>query len=152
MPRAPPPCPRKTTHRRHTQEYTCYYVCVCTWYLLLRMCMYLVSCICDESICLSRSLWQYRAFFVARMTNRRGHWLGVLDYVVLTWCRWVEKTQQLLRSSSFKSVEHVVEVTAQKRLFLVKSVTPMFTLKMVQSGRQPVTGLSVSRILRKNPN
>ena len=41
----------------------------------------------------------------------------------------------------FKSVEHVVKVTAKRRLFLVTSVTP-----------RPVTGLSVSRILGKNRN
>ena len=55
-------CCRKTTHRRHTY----------------RVCMYLVSCICDAYIyaCLSRSLWLYRAFFVARITNRHGHLTG----------------------------------------------------------------------------
>ena len=41
------------------------------------------------------------------MTNRHGHCLGVLDYAVLAWCRWVEETQQL-------HVEHVVEVTAKR--------------------------------------
>ena len=33
--------------------------------------------------------------------------------------------------SYFKSVEHVVEVTAKRRLLLVTSVTPIPTLKMV---------------------
>ena len=35
-------------------------------------------------------------------------------------------------TSSFKSVEQVVEVTAKRRLFLVTSVTPISTLKMVK--------------------
>ena len=43
-------------------------------------------------VCLSRSLRLYRAFFVARMTNRHTGWAGL----VLAWCRRVEKTQQLL--------------------------------------------------------
>ena len=38
----------------------------CTWYIFL--------CICDVRICLSQSLCDYRAF-VARMTNRHGHWV-----------------------------------------------------------------------------
>ena len=70
MPRAPPPCSRKTTRRRHTH----------TW--VYRVCMYLVSCICDiRSICLSRSLGLYRALvaIINKRTNRHGHWLGVLD-------------------------------------------------------------------------
>ena len=48
--------------------------------------MYLVSCCTGDvysyyipGICLSRSLWLYEDF-VARMTNRHGHRLGVLDY------------------------------------------------------------------------
>ena len=34
-------------------------------------------------------------------------------------------------ATSFKSVEHVVEATAKRRLFLVTSVTPISTIKMV---------------------
>ena len=57
MPRAPPPCSRKITHRHH----------------VYRVCIYLVfCCICDVCMCLSRSLCLYSAL-VARMTNRHGH-------------------------------------------------------------------------------
>ena len=53
-------------------------------------------------------------------------------------------------TSYFKSVEHVVEVTTKRRLFLVTSVTPISTQTMVVSGRRPVTGLSVSRTWEKS--
>ena len=41
---------------------------------------------------------------------------------------------------SFNSVEHVVEVTAKRRLFLVMSVTPMSTLKMYSLDGGPSPG------------
>ena len=53
--------------------------------------------------------------------------------------------------SRFKSGGHVVEVTAKIRLFLVTSITPVSTQKMVESGRRHVTGLSASRTW-KNPD
>ena len=53
MPRAPPSCSRKTTHRRHTHEYTAYvYIYIYSWYLVLAMyiilCVYLEACDCTE--------------------------------------------------------------------------------------------------------
>ena len=42
-----------------------------------------------------------------------------------------ENTAVVASTSSFKSVEHVVEVTARERLFLGTSVTPIPTQKMV---------------------
>ena len=88
----------------------------CTWYLVFAM--YIDVCLeaCD-----------CRAF-VAGMTNRQGHWVYWIA-VVLAGCRWVEKTVSNTASSS---VEHVVQVTETKRrLFLVTSVTPISTLKIV---------------------
>ena len=43
-------------------------------------------------------------------------------------------------NSYFNSVEHVVEVTAKRRLFLVTSVTPMSTLKMYSLDGGPSPG------------
>ena len=43
--------------------------------------------------------------------------------------RWVEKNTA---TSCFKGVEHVVEVAAKRRPFLVTSVAPIPTLKMVR--------------------
>ena len=47
------------------------------------------------------------------------------------------------RSSSFKSVEHVVEVTAKRRLFQVTSVTPISTLKVGEFGPVSYTHLTL---------
>ena len=67
---------------------------------------------------LSRSLWlricEYRAF-VARMTNRHGHWV----------CWMSMGGKNSFKHTASSSVERVVEVTAKRRLFLVTSVTPI---------------------------
>ena len=76
MPRAPPPCSRKTTHRRHTHEYTAY------------ACMYLVSCICDVYIRLSRSLWLRIQSFVCRYDESARTPLWVCWPVVLDVDGW----------------------------------------------------------------
>ena len=73
--------------------------------------------------------------FVSSMTHRHGHW------VCWTSACWMSMGGKNTASSS---VEHKVEVTVKRRLFLVTSVTPISTLKLVQSRRRPVTGLSVS--------
>ena len=51
---------------------------------------------------------------------------------------------------SFNSVEHVVEVTAKRRLFLVTSVTPISTLKMVYLDGGPPHGRVSAVCLEKN--
>ena len=84
---------------------------VCTWHLVV-LAMYIYAWLeaCD-----------YRAF-VARMTNRHGHWVG---WTSACWMSMGGK------NTASTSVEHVVEVTAKRRLFLVTSGTPIFTLKIV---------------------
>ena len=96
--------------------------------------MHLVfCCICDVSYaCLEAC--DYRAF-VASMTNRRGHW------VCGTSACWMSMGG---KNTASNSVEHVVEVTVKRRLFLVTIITPISTLKLIWSRRRPVKGLSVS--------
>ena len=84
----------------------------CTWYFVV-FAMYTYACLeaCD-----------YRAF-VACMTNRHGHW------VCGTSACWMSMGG---KNTAISSVEHVVvEVTVKRRLFLVTSVTPISTLKIV---------------------
>ena len=58
--------------------------------------------------------------------------LGVLDYLVcINNACLMSMGGENTAASSFKSVEHVVEVKAKRRLFLVTPVTPISTLKMV---------------------
>ena len=53
------------------------------------------------------------------------------DWVCWTSASLMSMGGENTATSCFKSVEHVVEVTAKRRLFLVTSVTPISTLKKV---------------------
>ena len=90
----------------HTHGYTAYVPGILVLHL---RCVYIYVCLeaCD-----------YRAF-VARMTNQHVHWLGVLDWCLSDVDGW-KKT--VLKHTASSSVEHVVEVTAKRRLFMVTSV------------------------------
>ena len=56
---------------------------------------------------------------VSRMTNQHGHWVY--------WMSMGGKSS--FKHTASSSVEHVVEVTAKRRLFLVTSVTSIFQTK-----------------------
>ena len=99
---------------------------VCTWYLAFAMHI----CVCLEACDYSE------LSFVARMTDRHGHtdWVCLTVVLACSACLMSSmggENTAVTTTSSFKSVEHVIEVTAKRRLFLVTSVTPIPTLKMI---------------------
>ena len=81
----------------------------------------LASCCTCDVIYVSLEACDDRAV-VSRMTNRHGHWV--------CWMSMGGKT--VLNPHTSSSVEHLVEVIARRRLFLVTSVTPIFHTKIVR--------------------
>ena len=114
MPRAPPPCSiSSTTWTQHAWMSIPRTPIICTWYLVFAMYIYIY-------VCLEAS--DYR-FFVARTTNRHGHWV----------CCMPMGGKNSFKHTASSSVDHMVQVTVKRRLFLTTSVIPISRLKIVYS-------------------
>ena len=130
MPRALPPFSRKTTQAPHTWVYR-----KCTWYLIFAMYVYGMYMSVPKLVTTT-------LFMSLRWRLSPGWRLGTdtgCAGLELAGCRWVQKTVLNTHTAS-SSVEHVVEVTAKRLLFLVTSVTPISTLKKYSLDGGPSQG------------